>query len=464
MPSVMERDVVIVGGGLAGLGAARHLVAAGRTVIVLEASDAVGGRVRTDLVDGFRLDRGFQVFNTSYPEANAALDLTNLDLWYFVKGALVRFGGQDRRVADPIRDWRHFPEVLGGRLLEWRDAEAIAKFSAICGYAPVVRQLASADMATSEFLSKVGMTKAAQSRFIAPFLSGVLLDPNLETSSRYVRMVWRSFVRGRVGVPSLGMQAIPDQIAAGLPQGSVRLNATVTSVEPGGVLVASGERIEARSVIVATDATTACRLLGWQDLPRWRGVTTFYHVLDARFQQSSSPRDAPIGGSVDDGSPGGVASAGISVVPARRSARHNLLQRSPRMSSWDEPILRLDADHPDLVANTVPISSVAQSYAPPGKVLLSTNVVGERRSESGLEARIRYRLASLYRCKPEALRLLRTYSIDEAQPAAMPPLRLRRPVRVSAGLYVCGDWRDTPSIQGALVSGRRAAQAVLEAG
>ena len=418
---MMERDVVIVGGGLAGLNAARLLVAAGRSVSVLEAADAVGGRVRTDVVEGFRLDRGFQVLNTSYPAAKAALDFAALDLRRFVKGALVRFGGGDHRIADPVRSWRLLPNVFGEGLLGWQDRRSIARLSAMCAYAPVAGQLASPDCATSDFLASVGVSESGQARFFAPFLSGVLLDPVLETSSRYTRMVWRSFVRGRVVVPAMGMQAIPDQLAGGLPLGCVQVNTTVTSVAPGVVTISGGERIEARSVIVATDATSACRLLGWREEHRWRGVTTFYHVMEE-----------------SDGDQG-------------------------RFHGAVDPMLRLDAEHPDLIANTVPISSVSPLYAPSGSTLISTSVVGDRRSESGLEERVRHRLAVLYRCAPEALRLLRTYSIDEAAPAALPPLSIRNPVRVAPGLFVCGDWRDTPSIQGALVSGRRAAKAVLEA-
>lgn len=418
---MMERDVVIVGGGLAGLNAARLLVAAGRSVSVLEAADAVGGRVRTDVVEGFRLDRGFQVLNTSYPAAKAALDFTALDLRRFVKGALVRFAGGDHRIADPVRSWRLLPNVFGEGLLSWKDRASIVRLSAVCAYAPVAGQLAATDGATSEFLSSFGVSESGQTRFLGPFLSGVLLDPALETSSRYTRMVWRSFVRGRVVVPATGMQAIPDQLAGGLPPGCVRVNTTVTSVAAGAVTISGGERIESRSVIVATDATSACRLLGWREEPRWRGVTTFYHVMEETHGDPGRSR-----GAVD-------------------------------------PMLRLDAEHPDLIANTVPISSVSPLYAPRGSTLISTSVVGDRRSESGLEERVRHRLAVLYRCAPEALRLLRTYSIDEAAPAALPPFATRKPVRVGPGLYVCGDWRDTPSIQGALVSGRRAAKAVLEA-
>ncbi len=437
--SIMERGVVIVGAGLAGLAAARYLVEAGRRVTVVEASDAVGGRVRTDVVEGFRLDRGFQVMNTAYPEARKVLDFDALRLRRFDKGALIRFDGGDHRIGDPIRDWRHLPELRKSGLLGLSDLLAIAKLSASCGVVPVASQIGSPDMTSAELLCRAGISSQARDRFLGPFLSGVLLDPKLETSSRYLRLVWRSFVLGSISVPETGMQAIPEQLAARLPPGSLRLRAIVTSVDARGVVLAGGERLDAESVIVATDALAGNRLLGRLDSTKWRGVTTFYHWLDAPSERSRPPAS----------------------VWGRASAKAGI-GNAGRPSKALEAVLRLDAEHPELIANTVPISSVSPLYAPPGKVLISTSVVGDRRGEPGLEERVRHRLAELYGLSINAIHFLRAYSVDRAQPAAVAPFGLRKPVKIESGLYVCGDWRDTPSIQGALVSGRRAARAVLE--
>ncbi len=410
----MTVDAVIVGAGLAGLAAARELSGAGLEVAVLEASDGVGGRVRTDMVDGFRLDRGFQVFNTAYPAARAVLDLDALDLRRFVKGAVVRHDGRPYRLVDPRSDWRSAPATLSSPLLDWPDKAAIGAFSAWCGYAPVSRLLAGDDMAAEEALRRDRISDAAIDRFLRPFLAGVLLDPDLATSARFARLVWRTFVRGEVAVPATGMQAIPEQLATALPAGTVRLGQRVSALTPTGVVTAGGEHIAAPAVIVATDGTAACRLLPGLPPPAWNGVTTFYHAL----------RAAPL----------------------------------------EEPILVLDPDHLDVIANTVLMTAAAPAYSSDGRVLVSTSVVGSRRDDPNLERVVRGRLASLYGLSAEDFDAVAVYRIDRAQPATPPPLSLRRPVRVGAGRYVCGDWRDTSSIQGALVSGRRAARAVLRDG
>jgi phytoene dehydrogenase-like protein len=436
----MTVDAIVVGAGLAGLSAARRLAAAGREVLVLEAAGAVGGRLRTDSVDGYLLDRGFQVLNTAYP-ALAGLDLDRLDLQPFVKGAAVHHGGRVHRLVDPrpgrlraggrtgrapgaggptgwsaigekaTSSLRAARDLAASPLLGARDLAALAAFSAWCGWAPPKVLAGAADLPAGELLSLAGVSDEAVERFLRPFLAGVLLDLDLETSGRFLRFVWRSFARGQLAVPAAGMGALPAELARPLPAGSLRLGIRVAAVTAAGVAPVGGEEIRARAVVVATDATTAATLLAGLDPPSWRGVTTFYHSV-----------------------PAGPAS---------------------------EPILHLDPEHCDLVANSVAISAAAPSYAPAGRTLVSTSVVGPRRHEPGLARRVAARVAELHGLDRTELEPVGVYPIDRALPAATPPWRLRHPVRVAAGRYVCGDWRDTPSIQGAMVSGRRAAQAVL---
>ena len=403
--------MVVVGAGIAGLSAAARMVAAGRQVLVLEASDAVGGRVRTDLVDGFRLDRGFQVLNTAYPALAGAVDTGRLDLQCFVKGAVVhRDGAAPARLVAPPASPRDLLATMGSGLLGWRAKAAVAAFSAWCGYAPAGALRSGADVAALEVLRRAGVGDGAIEVFLRPFLSGVLLDRELATSGTYLRLVWRSFVRGQVAVPAQGMEALPRQMAAGLPEGSVRLGAAAARLVPDGVALAGGEEVRAGAVVVATDATTACGLLPGMVPPAWRPVTTWYHSL---------PADPGTG-----------------------------------------PLIVLDPG-PGLIANTVVITAAAPSYSSDGRALVSTSVVGPDQDAPDLERRLVGRLARLYGVGTSELQPVARYRVERALPVLAPGTGLRRSVVAGPGRYVCGDWRDTPSLQGALVSGRRAARAVL---
>lgn len=408
----MSTDVIVVGAGLAGLAAAVHLSAAGREVSLLEASDGVGGRVRTDHLDGFRLDRGFQVHNTAYPEAVRILNYDDLGLRPFVAGALIQYEGRRHRLVDPRRQPSGAITTAGSRLLTLNDKARIGLLAARSGYGSVDRLLRQTDTSTAEALRKLGVGPAGLEHFLRPFLSGVFLERELSTSARFFNLVWRTFVRGSVVVPDRGMQAIPDQLAAKLAPGVIRLGTRVEEIVDGGVVTAEGERLLAPVVVVAAEADAAVRLLpDFAALPRWQGVTTLYHA-------AATP---PL----------------------------------------EEAILLLDADAPDLIANTVVLTAAAPAYSDDSRALVSTSIVGPRRDDPRLEQLVRERLGVLYSLSPAELDLVATYRIDRALPAMPAPLQLRKPIRVGPGRYVCGDWRDTSSIQGALVSGRRAATAVL---
>ncbi|MCW2679735.1 MAG: hypothetical protein JWM62_1136 [Frankiales bacterium] len=391
--------MVVVGAGLAGLACARHLQAAGVEVVVREASDTVGGRVRTDEVDGMLLDRGFQVHNTGYPEAQRVLDHHELDLRPFAPGALVRFGDRLHRVGDPRRVPTWAPTTLLAPIGSLKDKVLIARLATQAGLHSPDALLSRPEMTTYEALRSRGLSDTAIDRFFRPFLSGVFLEDQLGTSSRFFDLVWRSFVRGSQCVPAAGMGAIPAQLASGL---DVRLGAPVTSVRPQEV---DGE--PARAVVVATSACSAAALLPGLDVPAPSGVTTQYHLAD----------EPPVA----------------------------------------EPAVVLDGERSGPVANTVVLTNAAPSYAP-GRHLVSSSVVSGDTSEPA----VRQHLSRLYGVDTTRWEHVATYAVPEALPRQDPPMgRFRKAVRLEPGLYVCGDHRDSASIQGALVSGRRAAQAVL---
>lgn len=405
---VSVTEVVVVGAGLAGLCAAATLTAAGLDVLVLEAGNRPGGRVATDVVDGFRLDRGFQVLNTAYPEVRRSLDLAALQLCAFEPGALVHVDGALHRLADPRRRPRHAWATLTAPVGSLNDKLRLAAFSGRDAVVPARWLKAAPEMTTADVLRRRGLSPIMIDRFLRPFLSGVLLDSELETSSRYFDLVWRSFARGSIAVPSVGMDAIPAQLAARLPAGALRLDTRVHAVTAGGVQTDNG-RLGARVVLVATDPGTASRLLPGIPAVPMRSVTTYYHVAN-----------------------------------------------SPPVA---EAILILDGEPTRQVTNSIVISNAAPSYSPDSRALISTSRLG---NVPAGEPAVRTELARLYGVPTGDWEHLATVPVRDALPAAPPPLgNLRRPIRVDAGRYVAGDHRDTPSIQGAMVSGRRAAEAII---
>ena len=413
-------DVVVVGAGLAGLACARRLAQVGHSVAVIEAGDAVGGRVRTDLVGGFRLDRGFQITLTAYPEARRVLDYDALDLKPFVAGAKVWLNGRFRRVADPRSEpWTALKSVanpvgtLGDKLRLARLKLALDAKLNRDGEPPD----ADADVATEQYLRDRFSPKLVGPLF-RPFLGGVFLDPNLTTSSRAFEFVFSSFASGVGAVPALGMQRIPEQLAARLPAGVVRLNTRVEAVSPGAVALAGGETIECRAAVVATDQTAAARLTGGAVADRgWNSSVTLWYAAD----------ESPAG----------------------------------------EPILMLNGEGRSAgpVNTAVVMSDASRDYAPGGQSLVAVSVLepGDF-DDAGLDGACRAQLADWFGGVAKSWRLLRVDRIERGLPS-QPPGSLtpwRREVRLAPGRYVCGDHLDNASIDGALVSGFRAAQAAAD--
>ena len=409
-------DVAVVGAGLAGLSCARTLHRAGRRVVVLEAGDAVGGRVRTDEVDGFRLDRGFQVMLTGYPELRVNVDLDALDPRAFSPGVTVRRGGRFRRLADPTREPSSALGALGvatpldgARLLAWRHHVLSTPG----------QELATAPQSTTaELLEGRGFSRELREAFFRPFLAGTFFDDAMATSSRLTELVFRSFFRGDVAVPALGMQRLPEQLASELPAEGLRLSSPVDAIEPGAVVGGAG-RVTADHVVVATEAPAAARLLGDRGEVRTtaRATATCWY--------------------------------GTAVAPVAG------------------PDLVLGADDDGPVATVAPMSQVSADYAPPGQHLVAASTANlPDLDDAGLDRMVRAQLRAWWGSPVDRWRLLRVDRIPYAQPRMDPSdlPALRREVRVDDRLWVCGDHRDTASLQGAMVSGRRTAEAILAAG
>ena len=258
----MTHDVLIVGAGLAGLCCARRLQNQGIRCLLLEAANSVGGRIRTDVVDGFRLDRGFQVFLTSYPEAKQILDYDGLRLRSFLPGALVRHGGRFHQLTDPWR--RPFAALrsLFSPIGSFADKLRVARLRSRSLKGTLEERFRDPETTTLKSLQDAGFSTAMIERFFRPFLGGIFLDSELDTSSRMFHFVFRMFSLGSASLPAEGMEAIPRQLASGLPPDSVRLGTRVVGVQSGSVRLDTGEEIKGRAVVVATEGAGAAQLLG----------------------------------------------------------------------------------------------------------------------------------------------------------------------------------------------------------
>lgn len=409
--SAAEREVVVVGAGLAGLLCAEQLQIAGADVEVLEAAQEVGGRVRTDVVDGFRLDRGFQVLNPAYPAVRRHIDTQALSLNPFYAGVMVAGPEGNVALGDPRREPRSVFADLSSPYAAPREILAASRWSAPA-LGLVNRLLRQPDTTVAESLDAAGVTGRLRHEVIDPFLAGVLLDHTGSSSALFAKLLVRAFLFGTPSLPAQGMGALPAQLAGRLRRG-VTLGSQVESLTrrgPGWTVSASDGERHARAVVVATDPATAASLTPVAG-PAMKGCATWWFSVPATLQPSRAL--------MVDGIPG----------------------RGP-------------------LVNTALMSAVAPSYAPIGAHLVQATAVLTPGSDTPGENDVRAHLAQLWRTSVKDWEVVSMHEVRQALPAQPPPLQARQGVDLGQGLFVCGDHRDTASIQGALVSGRRTARAV----
>jgi phytoene dehydrogenase-like protein len=408
--SAQNPDVLIVGAGLAGLACARELTTLGRSVLVLEAEHEIGGRIRTDRKDGFRLDHGFQVLLTAYPEAERVFDYPALKLGKFEPGALVRFGGKFERVSDPWRRPAQALTTLLSPIGNSSDKMRIARLRSRVVDGPLSAIFARPETSSADFLRNSGFSTEMIDTFFRPFFGGIFLESELQTSSRMLEFVFRMFSEGEAALPADGMAALPQQLAANLPSGSIRVGCPVQRIEPDTVTLESGEKINARAVVVATDFKNAADLLPAIPRIRPKGTVCFYFAA----------------------------------------------QKSP----IDEPILILNGEGQGVVNNFCVPSLVSPTYAPAGAHLMSATVIGKQAGPNLTATAVLEQLTGWFGPEVEKWQTLGSYWVPNALPEQPSIPSAPGSDRIQPGVYVCGDYRDTASINGASLSGRRAAESV----
>jgi phytoene dehydrogenase-like protein len=407
-----DKQVVIVGAGLAGLSCALHLQERGISCRVFEKSDGVGGRVRTDLVGGYRLDLGFQVLLTAYPKTRQTVDFEALELKPFYSGAHIRHNGRFYTLGDPTRRPSDtFATVLApvgslsdkARMLHLRHRVTSG----------TLEELAARPEATAKRrLEEFGFSSKMIQQFFRPFLGGIFLEPDLITSSRKFEFVMRMFSEGEAALPKLGMQAIPQQMADRLRPGVLQTGSGVRSVESDGITLENGERVTADAVVLATAQVEAGRLQAKQQIIRNASVTCLYYSADV----------------------------------------------SPVKGPW----LVLNGDGKGPINNLCVPSEVHASYAPAGKSLISVTVLGVPEDLTKLESEVRQELVDWYGEPATHWHHLQSYKIPEALSLQSPPQLsvVEKPVKISDRLFACGDYLSITSIEGAISTGIRCADQV----
>lgn len=411
----MEFDVVIVGAGIAGLSCALTLQKNNRTFAIVESGDTPGGRIQTDVKDGFRLDHGFQVLQTGYPEAQKMLDYKVLKLQKFPDGVAVRYNGDFHIIADPRHHPRYILSTIASPIGTLKDRICMLRLARSVGQGSFAQIFTQPEEKAIDFLHNQGFSEEFIKRFFVPFFAGACLDPTIQASSRVLQYIFRLFAQGDAVLPAQGMGDIPRQLAAKLPQKAIRLNSKVAGIEGTTVILTDGSKIVGRKVVIATSQPAFEQLLGLPSSHSSIGESCMYFVGNWR-------------------------------PPFR------------------DPFLVLNGDGQGPINNIAFPSLVAPSYSVSGKTLIAVVVLGQKYlGKEDLENQVRSQCLEWFGNAVKDWDHLHTYHIAHALPNQEPPTPdpyvLPQPVRVN--LRVCGEHQSLPGLQWALLSGRKTAEAII---
>ena len=397
---------LIVGAGMAGLACALTLKDAGLDFVLFDREEKVGGRVRTDEVNGYRLDRGFQVLLTAYPEAQKFLDFESLDLKTCYSGSRVWFQGRFHRVADPFRHPIDGLQSLANPIGSLFDKMRVG----LMRMGLLSTRSMPDDFSTMDALNKLGFGPSMIARFWKPFMRGVFLENELSTTVRKFEETFQLFARGDTALPRLGIGELPKQLASGLPKESLAFGTEIKKVDSGSIESVDGRKWYGRGVVLATDQDHADRLTGREPKPdQWNAVDCLYFSLPA--QQ----------------------------LPAK------------------EPILHLDGTGAGPVNNLTFVSNLCDC-APPGRALASASVIGRRDLEHGELAKEVLGQMEEWFGRGIDWEFLKGFRIRQAVPSCTVS---NTPEPIVGGIHRCGDYFGLPSIDAALSSGRKTAERLI---
>ncbi|RFS16145.1 NAD(P)/FAD-dependent oxidoreductase [Emticicia sp. C21] len=406
-------STVIIGGGISGLTCAKYLNDKGMSFVILESSDALGGRVRTDMVEGFRLDRGFQTLLTNYTEARKILNYSNLDLNYFESGALIKANKGFTKLENPFKGKGSFLSTAFSPIGSWNDRLKIKKFAKYVSDMSDEELFGMDDTETIKFLKKYGWSKEIIHQFFRPLFGSIFLDNELHSSSNLFHFVFKQFVKGEMALPAEGIQAVPEQISALISKEKIRLNTLVKGIESNQVFLENGEVLTTDRIIIATDRNTASDFLGEDKNYDYQISTCTYF----------SAEYSPLKGQKM-----------LTLNPDRKGVAHNLC---------------------------VP-TDIAPTYSTTGRTLISVSAHGlDKIDERNHISRIKRELYDWFGAQVNVWKHLRTYHMPEAL-VKFPAGTKKQVLKLSENLYRCGDYLAYPSLNAAMQTGREVAEIISE--
>jgi phytoene dehydrogenase-like protein len=405
-------DVLIIGAGLAGLTAANVLKSAGVGIKILEAADGIGGRVRTDKVNGFLLDRGFQVLLTAYPEAQRFLDYERLDLQAFIPGALILGKERISEIGDPLRRPLSLWSTLWSPAGTLADKLRMLRLKIKLAGKSIGKIFLEPETSTQIYLEQQGFSARMISQFFKPFMTGIFLETKLATSSRMFEFVFKMFSEGDAAIPAKGMGMIPEQLAEDLSPDELVLNEKVSAFEKGIVTTTSGRSYTSSYVLIATNELDL-------PVPFQKPVSTWHSVVNMYFTANTLP--------------------------------------------FQKPIIALNTAEGGLVNNIAVMNAVSPAYSTNGEALISLSIVVDvsHLSEAQLQAEVMREMSAWY---PDASdwQHLKTYHVNYALPVDDQVSYEPRTNKLAENCYICGDHLMNGSIDAAMKSGRLAAEAIIK--
>jgi protoporphyrinogen oxidase len=405
------QNIYIIGGGIAGLIAAKTLESHGYSPIIIEATDKVGGRIKTDIINNHQLDHGFQVLLNSYPQAQKHLNYKALDLQEFRPGAVIYKDGKSQTIGDPLRDSGFIWSTLTASIGNFSDKIKILKLNSYLKTKSIEAIFESENTSTLQYLKSKGFSDSMISDFFRPFFTGIFLEPNLMTSSRMFEFVYKMFGDGLAVLPKDGIGAIPQQLQSQLKQTEFIYSTKVKSINTNSIVLENGEILKADYIIIATEPNHLIPNVDYKKVS-WKSCYNLYFEINKR--------------------------------------------------TIEKPIIGLIADESSLINNIFYCNSISTGSVGKTELLSVTVVKPTSLNETDLIDKVKTELEAY--CNISVGDFVRLYHIKSALPE-LKELKNNVPLKeieILPSVFLAGDYLLNGSLNAAMISGETAAEAVVK--